>query len=170
MILRPAEADDFAFIHQLCLDPAYAPFITDEPDAVLAAYLQNPLIALLILEEEDGSRGGFALYEGNGHGVTELRRLALAQTGGGRGRAFLSYLVDYGFAVLGAERLWLDASGENPRAMKTYEAVGFKREGILRDHWYRPALGRRVDMHLFGILRSEWQAQSCGAAAQGIHS
>lgn len=160
MILRAASPEDFVFIHALAQSPDYAPFITDEDDATLSAYIENPLDALLILEEEDGTPAGFALYTDTPHKVVELRRLALAKTGSGRGRAFVAYLTEYAFEVLGAKRVWLDASGENPRAMKVYEAVGYKREGVLRDHWYRPALGRCVDLHLFGLLRTEWAAQT----------
>ena len=55
-----------------------------------------------------------------------------------------------------ARRLWLDASGENPRAMKVYDRAGMQREGIQRAHWWRPCLGRAVDLHLFGMSREEW--------------
>ena len=55
-------------------------------------------------------------------------------------------------------RLWLDASGENLRAQHLYESLGFTLEGRLRQHWWRPALGRAVDMMLYGMLRAEWSA------------
>jgi RimJ/RimL family protein N-acetyltransferase len=67
-------------------------------------------------------------------------------------------LVDYGFGSLGAARLWLDASSENPRAIRTYERAGFVLEGRLRQHWHRPALGRVVDLMLFGMLRADWES------------
>jgi RimJ/RimL family protein N-acetyltransferase len=43
--------------------------------------------------------------------------------------------------------------------MKIYERAGCLREGIQRAHWWRPALGRAVDLHLFGMLRAEWLAR-----------
>ena len=67
-------------------------------------------------------------------------------------------LVDHAFREFGANRLWLDASAENPRAVKVYGRAGFRVEGTLRAHWYRPALGRAVDLILMGLMRSEWQA------------
>lgn len=159
MTLRPATEADFGFMRGLAQRPDYAPFISDDDEAALAAHLANPAHRLLIWER-DGAKG-FALYceIGDPAGRIELRRLALAQTGSGAGRAFLDDMIDYAFQTLGAQRLWLDASSENPRAQRVYERAGFTLEGCLRQHWYRPALGRCVDLMLYGILRDEWAAR-----------
>ena len=158
-MLRPATAADFPFIHSLASRPDYAPFITDESDAALAKYLADPSARLLIWEVA-GQPAGFALFceLDEPSGRVELRRLALATAGGGQGQVFLRALLDYGFGTLGAARLWLDASSENPRAMRTYERAGFTLEGRLRRHWHRPALGRVVDLMLYGMLRADWEA------------
>ena len=110
--------------------------------------------------DQDGARAGFALFAGldDPSGAVELRRLALDLAGGGRGLGFVRALTDYGFAVLGARRVWLDASGENLRAQKIYDRAGYRLEGRLRDHWWRPMLGRTVDLMLYGMLRAEWEA------------
>lgn len=159
MSLRPATRADFGFIRALAARPDYAPFITDEDDAALAAYLADPAARLLIWQPE-GHPAGFALFceIGNPAGRVELRRLALAEAGKGAGLSFLTGLIAYGFGPLGAERLWLDASSENLRAQRVYERAGFRLEGRLRNHWYRPTVDRVVDLLLYGILRSEWQA------------
>ena len=164
LTLRAATAADFPFIRALAQRPDYAHFITDQDDAVLAGYLADPSCRLLIAEGQDGP-AGFALFceIGDPSGAVELRRLALAVAGQGRGAGFIAELVDYAFRDLSAARLWLDASGENLRAMTLYERAGFTREGVLRRHWYRPMLGRVVDMHLFGMLREEWAALRGGA-------
>ncbi len=158
-MLRTATPDDFAFIRGLAQDPANAPFITDEDDAALTAYLADPS-ARLYIWEEGGAAAGFALYCEIGHptGRVELRRLALSVTGGGRGSAFLKTLTDHAFGEFAAARVWLDASGENLRAARVYEQIGYTLEGTQRAHWWRPALGRAVDLLLFGIQREEWQA------------
>ena len=88
----------------------------------------------------------------------ELRRLALDVAGGGRGLGFVQALTDHGFDELGAQRVWLDASSENLRAQTVYQRAGYTLEGRLRRHWWRPMLGRVVDLMLYGILREEWQA------------
>jgi len=158
-MLRTATAADFPFIRGVAASPEHAPFITDEDDAALAAYLTDSAARLLIWEAA-GRPAGFALFceLGEPSGRVELRRLALASVGGGQGQVFLRALLDHGFGTLGAARVWLDASGENPRALRTYERAGFTLEGRLRQHWFRPVLGRVVDLVIFGMLRAEWES------------
>lgn len=158
-MLRQATPADFPFIREHAGRADNAPFITDEDETALAGYLADPSASLLIWEDE-AVVAGFALYcqVGDLSGALELRRLALAKAGSGQGQRFLRALLDYGFGRLNAERVWLDASSENPRAMKTYDRAGFTLEGRLRQHWFRPALGRTVDLMLYGMLRSEWES------------
>lgn len=158
-MLRPATAADFGFIRDLARRPDYALYITDEDDVALAGYLADPAARLLIWEV-DGHPAGFALFceIGDPAGRVELRRLALAAPGAGQGQVFLRVLVDYGFGTLGAARIWLDASSENLRAQKVYERAGFMLEGRLRQHWYRPSVGRVVDLMLYGMLRADWES------------
>lgn len=160
MIPRPAGPADFAFVRALAGAPSSAPFVTDEDEAALAGYLADPSARLQIWEA-DGQPAGFALWCGLGQnsGVIELRRLALAVPGSGKGAAFVAALTDHGFETLGAQKIWLDASGENPRACHIYDRLGYVLEGRQRAHWWRPALGRTVDLMLYGMLRSEWLAR-----------
>ncbi|MGQ0610376.1 MAG: GNAT family N-acetyltransferase [Paracoccaceae bacterium] len=157
MSLRAATPADFGFVRSLTTDPAYAPFIGDDDEAALAATLASPDERLLIWQRGP-SPEGFARFReiGNPSGRVELFRLALARTGGGQGAEFVAALIEHAFAVLNARRLWLDASGENHRAIKVYLRAGFVEEGRLRAHWHRPALGRAVDLVLFGMLRQDW--------------
>jgi RimJ/RimL family protein N-acetyltransferase len=158
-MLRLATPADFGFIRSVAGRPENAPFITDEDEAALSRYLHDPTSRVLIWERE-GQAAGYALFctVGEPSGAVELRRLALAGTGQGQGQHFLRTLLDYGFGTLGAARVWLDASSENPRAMRTYDRAGFTLEGRLRQHWYRPALGRVVDLIHYGMLRAEWES------------
>lgn len=157
MTLRPATPADFPFIRALAQRPDYAIYITDEDETRLAFYASDPAHRLLIWEE-NGTPAGYALWAeiGDPSGRVELRRLALDQAGGGKGLGFVQALTAYGFEVLGAKKVWLDASGENLRAQKIYDRAGYTLEGRLRDHWYRPTLGRNVDVMLYGLLRDDW--------------
>lgn len=159
MTLRAATVADLAFIRSMTAQPDNAAFLTDESEAELALYLADPESCLLIWQPQ-GVPAGFALYCEIGHvtGRVELRRIALANPGSGTGDAFFAALLDHAFQKLNAARVWFDASGENLRAMKIYVRAGCTREGVQRAHWWRPALGRAVDLHLFGIMRDEWAA------------
>ncbi|WP_135448700.1 GNAT family N-acetyltransferase [Tabrizicola caldifontis] len=160
-MLRPATAADIGFIRSLTTRPDYAPFIGDADEAQLRAWIDDPSVRVLIWE---GVARGFAIFRSADQPVVELFRIALDRAGGGHGDAFFRALVDHAFRDLGAERLWLDASAENARAIKVYTRAGFRQEGRLRAHWFRPALGRAVDLILMGMLRSEWQALEATSA------
>ena len=158
-MLRTATPADFVFIRALAQRPDYAVHITDEDEAGLAAYLSEPEARLMIWDPATGSKG-FALFceIGDPSGRVELRRLALDQAGRGQGQAFVAELVRHGFEGLGAAKIWLDASSENTRAQTIYTRAGFTLEGRLRQHWYRPSIGRTVDLMLYGLLRADWES------------
>jgi RimJ/RimL family protein N-acetyltransferase len=157
-MLRAATPDDFGFIRALVQRPENMPFLTDEDEAGLAAYLTDPSSQLLIWGR--ASPRGFALYRdvGDPSGAVYLMRLALDTPGRGEGAVFVRALIDHAFGPLRARRLWLDATGENLRAQRVYSREGFTLEGRLRQHEYRPAVGRVVDTLLYGMLRDEWAA------------
>ena len=150
---------DIPFIRGLTTRPDYTPFIGDADEATLRRWMDSPTERVVIWE--DGDATGFAVFReiGSPSGAVELFRIALDTAGGGRGAAFFDALLDFAFRDLGAARVWFDASGENQRAMKVYERAGCLREGVQRAQWWRPALGRAVDLHLFGMMRAEWLAR-----------
>ncbi|MBN1440908.1 MAG: GNAT family N-acetyltransferase [Anaerolineales bacterium] len=76
--------------------------------------------------------------------------------GKGYGRDILRTLLRFGFETLNLNRIQLRVMEYNRRAIRLYEKSGFVREGSMREaHFYR---GRYWDMHLYSILRREWQA------------
>jgi RimJ/RimL family protein N-acetyltransferase len=158
-MLRLATTEDIPFIRGLTTRADYSPFIGDSDDATLQGWITSQTERVVIWT--DGEATGFAVYRelGKPGAIVELFRIALDQAGGGRGDAFFAALLDHAFTDLGANRVWFDASGENPRAMTVYTRAGCTREGVQRGQWWRPALGRAVDLHLFGILREEWLAR-----------
>ncbi len=54
-------------------------------------------------------------------------------------------------------RVWLYVYEHNERGIRTYEKVGFKREGLLRQETFRE--GRYWDAIVMAILREEWMAE-----------
>jgi RimJ/RimL family protein N-acetyltransferase len=75
--------------------------------------------------------------------------------GKGFGRDGYKLLVNYGFAELGLDRVYLYQLAENSRAIKATEALGWYTEGLLRkDVWSH---GELKDQYILSILRSEWE-------------
>ena len=77
--------------------------------------------------------------------------------GKGIGTLATRAVVDWGFKRLNAHRIWLGCSAENLGAIKCYEKVGFKREGVLRDEiWCN---GHYTDAIRMGLLESDWKEE-----------
>jgi RimJ/RimL family protein N-acetyltransferase len=75
--------------------------------------------------------------------------------GKGFGRDGYKLLVNYGFAELGLERIYLYQLAENERAVRATSALGWKTEGLLRkDIWSH---GELKDQYVLSILRDEWE-------------
>ena len=161
-MLRRATRADIPFIRSLTTRPDYMPFIGDAEAAQLQGWIDAPGSEILIWEQ--GPARAFAILHGldKPGRVIEIFRLALEPAGGGHGRDFMAALVEHGFRELGAARLWLDVSAENPRALRCYLAAGFRQEGTRRRHWFRPALERAVDLHMLGLMREDWEALEPG--------
>ncbi len=75
--------------------------------------------------------------------------------GKGYGTEATELLIDYAIKELNLIKLQLTVFDFNDRAIALYEKMNFKREGTFRQFMERD--GERHDMHLYGLLRSEWQ-------------
>jgi RimJ/RimL family protein N-acetyltransferase len=64
-------------------------------------------------------------------------------------------ILRYAFCQLDLHRVSLSVFDYNPRAICSYEKAGFVREGIEPGMLERE--GKRYDIILMGILRSEWK-------------
>jgi RimJ/RimL family protein N-acetyltransferase len=72
----------------------------------------------------------------------------------GYGTEAMAILLDFGFGELRLHRIRLHVFAGNDRAIHVYEKVGFVHEGTEREAYYHH--GGYRDLHLMGILRSEW--------------
>jgi diamine N-acetyltransferase len=72
----------------------------------------------------------------------------------GLGREAAKLILKHGFEDLNLNRIYLYVFATNPRAMKSYEAVGFIKEGVLRQGVYKN--GHYIDLIVMSILHSEW--------------
>jgi len=78
--------------------------------------------------------------------------------GKGYGREALGLLLDHGFHDRDLARVQLTTRVDNAKALACFEALGFKREGILRES--RFAGGRRHDQVIMGLLQREHRAEA----------
>ena len=67
-------------------------------------------------------------------------------------RAFVWYLL----SSFPLNRIWLGTYSYNQRALRAYEKVGFKREGVLREDAYID--GKFVDTVVLSLLRKEYES------------
>jgi RimJ/RimL family protein N-acetyltransferase len=75
--------------------------------------------------------------------------------GQGYGTEAMQLLLAFAFDELNLYRVQLTVFSYNPRAIALYEKLGFQHEGTFREFMQRD--GKRHDMLLYGLLRSEWQ-------------
>jgi RimJ/RimL family protein N-acetyltransferase len=76
--------------------------------------------------------------------------------GKGYGSDAMALLLAYGFREMNLHRIALGVFAYNPRAIRSYEKVGFRFEGRMRGLINRG--GERHDSITLGILRTEWDA------------
>lgn len=71
-------------------------------------------------------------------------------------REALTVLLPHVFGELGLRRLEADVDPRNQSSLRTLEAVGFRREGYLRQRWQ--IAGELQDSVLMGLLASDWHS------------
>ena len=71
------------------------------------------------------------------------------------GREAAKLTLKHGFEDLNLNRIYLYVFATNPRGIKSYEAAGFIKEGVLRQGVYKN--GRYLDVILMSVLHSEWK-------------
>ena len=92
------------------------------------------------------------------NGVARLGRVGLAPDARGKGLAkpMLRLVLDQAFAIPDIQRVDLQVYTFNTRASRTYEAMGFVREGVMRS--CARVGSERWDAILMSMLRPEWLA------------
>lgn len=81
---------------------------------------------------------------------------ALAPEHRGRGYAeeAVRAVIDHGFGELDLHRITADVDPRNAPALRLVERLGFREEGLLREHYRQH--GEWQDGLLFGVLKREW--------------
>jgi RimJ/RimL family protein N-acetyltransferase len=82
---------------------------------------------------------------------------ALGRAFWGRGymAAALPAVLAFAFGRLGLHRVFADADPRNAPSIRALERLGFRREGLLREHYL--VQGEPQDAVVYGLLRPEWE-------------
>jgi UDP-4-amino-4,6-dideoxy-N-acetyl-beta-L-altrosamine N-acetyltransferase len=165
--LRPVEMEDIDSFASWLNDQEVRQYLARtsplnrirEKEFVEKLYEDDREIVLgIVLKENDQLIGNIALT----HISIPYRRASLGIFIGertlwskGYGTEALNLMLAHGFNQLNLHRVFLTVLDFNVRAIRSYEKVGFKREGIFRDHMYRN--GKYHDVYCMGILEDEWR-------------
>jgi RimJ/RimL family protein N-acetyltransferase len=157
--LRRARKSDIDFIVALELRPEFSRFINAWPAERHSRTMDDADYRYLMFEQ-DGCVLGYAFLNGlqSPNRSIQLCRIAMAEPGGGRGRAACRLVMAEAFDRLGAHRLHLDLFEDNARAEHLYRSLGFTLEGIAREAERRGNEFRTL--RLMSILEPEYRAQS----------
>jgi RimJ/RimL family protein N-acetyltransferase len=128
--------------------------------------LLGPDSAILIIEQAEGKRPiGVVRYRPLGLPDEDLPvpeiGFAIAEEvarGKGYAKEAAGLLVQYLFDSSPTQRIMAVTSSENLPSQRVLEALGFKREGVLRRAMFRG--GRWGDAFIYGLLREEFTGAS----------
>jgi diamine N-acetyltransferase len=118
---------------------------------------KSNVVLSIVLRKDDRVIGNTALHGIHSHSHNASFGIMIgdkAEWGKGYGSEATRLIVGHGFQTLNLHRIWLHVYEDNERAIRSYEKVGFRREGVLRDHVFRE--GRYGNVITMGILRQEW--------------
>ncbi|HEY2798500.1 MAG TPA: GNAT family protein [Thermoanaerobaculia bacterium] len=175
LYLRSIERDDLSRCHAWMNDPdlratlaqRYPLSLAREADWVERATRgQDPsdMVFAICLAQGDrhiGNCGLEGIQNDNGTATLGIFIGEADCRGQGLGEEAVRTLCRFGFDEMRLHKIRLDVYEGNP-AIRTYESVGFRREGVLRQEIFRR--GRRLDVIRMGLLRDEILPERKGGA------
>jgi len=167
LYLRSIERDDLERCHDwmndeeltATLSQRYPISLAREADWVERATRgQDPseLIFAICLDQGDRHVGNCSLVAIDRENGTATLGIFIGERdcrGQGLGEEAVRVLCGFAFDEMGLHKIRLDVHATNADAVRTYERVGFRREGLLREETFRR--GRRIDVIRMGLLASE---------------
>lgn len=148
-------------------DSEYSRLLDSSPISLLPHQMDKEWIekenldsyVFMIRRLEDDQTIGFIELDGIGwrsrNGWVGIGIGARENWGKGYGTEAFRILIRFAFRELNLRRLSLTVFEYNPRAIRSYEKLGFEVEGRDREWLHRS--GRRWDMIHMGLLRREWE-------------
>ena len=138
-------------------------------EQVHRGHVHGDLLQWGVETRDDGDLIGTCLLAGVDavHGRAEMRLLLRSRYWGkGYGREAASVMLAHAFGELGLRRIEAETPPANAASLKALEALGFKREGYLRQRWL--VRGLTQDSVLLALLAQDF-AQAQADAAKSLH-
>ena len=110
-----------------------------------------------------GFVGLFDLFQHQGDSLVAIALGERSYWGKGFGTDAMQIMLRYAFCELNLRSVGLIVFEYNPRAIRSYEKIGFAHEGRIRGAILRE--GKRWDFLYMGLLREEWSARQVNIAA-----
>lgn len=170
IVLRPYRTEDAAAILAGASDPVLrrltgtqATFTLEQTQAYVARQAEADDRAGFIIADPEtlAALGEVVILDIDADNRSAFIRITMfdeAHLGKGYGTEAMRLAVDYGFRVLKLHRIGLDVFDFNPRAIRVYEKIGFKQEGIQRDTLFYD--GEYHSSIMMAILEDEWGENS----------
>lgn len=160
--LRRADLSDLNFILDLQVKPEnvkfIVPFSKEFHTKTLNSDCAKNMDVIVEERESNDSVGYFMLSEmDNPHNKVEITHVIMDKKGLGYGREALTLLLNWIFGERNYHRAFLDCKEYNSVALRLYENLGFKREGVMRDVILTN--GVYENLVLLGMLDREFQAK-----------
>lgn len=166
--LRPITPEDADTYYELMLDRDTNRLTGTQVvfnKEIVRAYLENKvkaspeILSFIVIKETDEVIGDIQLNDIDNFNRIANIRISIenkGHQGKGYGREAICLLLEYAFGIMNLHRIALDVYSFNENAIKAYEKIGFKREGVKRDvlfynHKYHDAIG-------MSILEDEYRA------------
>ena len=158
LVVRPLRLDDVLRLRAIAAEPDVARWWGDVPESDLRAKAGGDDDAEAFAIELDGEVVGMIqVYEEPDpdyrHAGIDLF-LSSAVTGQGLGREAVSLVAAHMLDERGHHRLTIDPAAENARAIRCYEAAGFRTVGVMR-RYERGADGTFHDGLLMELVRDD---------------
>lgn len=116
---------------------------------------QDPKRHLLVFEMDMTPLGFINIHQIANGGIADWGFYAAFDAPKGTGRALGEAALRYTFETAGLTKLCGQALAFNERSIRLHLALGFQREGVLRQQHFD---GQQYhDVVFFGLLASEWQ-------------
>ncbi len=154
--LRLMEKEELRILADWLNDPEFmTEYETQETVADLQKSFSRAGSQWFFIEQKDGTKIGWAAKYLEGDRVTIGYGVVPHERSKGYATEAATIIVDYLFLTKDIVRIQADTSTENKASQKVLEKIGFRKEGVIRKHFF--SSGKWRDSFLYSILREEWK-------------